>query len=168
MRLIPHQYTYYTIAALGFRVPQPVKRSLTTMQIAQFVIGVNFAAIHLFASYTVPVSTPYTLVHTVTSAAAEAASAVSASATSVAAAASATGFGAIFKKMLFRAAGEEGLAENVRDDSGHLFGREVTNNVHHTREEIRWRNEYVKVPCIDTTGQSFAVWLNVIYLLPLT
>ncbi|OMP82897.1 putative fatty acid elongation protein 3 [Diplodia seriata] len=160
-------YTYYTVSALGVRVPQPVKRALTTMQIAQFVIGANFAAIHLFISYTVPVSTPYTLVHHVTSAAAEAASAVSSSATSVAAAASATGIGAVIKKMLLRAAGEEGLAENVRDDSGNIFGPEAVKAAE-TREEIKWRDEYVRVPCIDTTGQSFAIWLNVIYLLPLT
>ncbi|KAL1613701.1 putative gns1 sur4 family protein [Diplodia seriata] len=160
-------YTYYTVSALGVRVPQPVKRALTTMQIAQFVIGANFAAIHLFISYTVPVSTPYTLVHHVTSAAAEAASAVSSSATSVAAAASATGIGAVIKKMLLRAAGEEGLAENVRDDSGNIFGPEAVKAAE-AREEIKWRDEYVRVPCIDTTGQSFAIWLNVIYLLPLT
>lgn len=69
--------------------------------------------------------------------------------------------------MLFRAAGQEGLAENVRDDSGNIFGPEAGNTVE-TREETRWRDEYVKVPCIDTTGQSFAIWLNVIYLMPLT
>ncbi|KAL1630275.1 hypothetical protein SLS56_005100 [Neofusicoccum ribis] len=160
-------YTYYTVSALGVRVPQPIKRTLTTMQITQFVIGANFAAIHLFTSYTVPVSTPYTLVHSVTSAAAEAASAVSASATSAVSSASATGVAAVIKKMLFRAAGEEGLAENVRDESGNIFGPEASNTVD-TREEIRWRDEYVRVPCIDTTGQSFAIWLNVIYLLPLT
>lgn len=137
------------------------------MQIAQFVIGANFAALHLFVSYTVPVSTPYTLVHTVTSAAAEAASAVSSSATSVAAVAGATGLGSVIKKMLLRAAGEEGLAENVRDDSGNIFGAEAGNTAA-TREEIKWRDEYVRVPCIDTTGQSFAIWLNVIYLMPLT
>ncbi|KAB2577583.1 putative fatty acid elongation protein 3 [Lasiodiplodia theobromae] len=160
-------YTYYTVSALGVRVPQPIKRTLTTMQIAQFVIGANFAALHLFVSYTVPVSTPYTLVHTVTSAAAEAASAVSSSATSVAAVAGATGLGSVIKKMLLRAAGEEGLAENVRDDSGNIFGAEAGNTAA-TREEIKWRDEYVRVPCIDTTGQSFAIWLNVIYLMPLT
>lgn len=160
-------YTYYTVSALGVRVPQPIKRTLTTMQIAQFVIGANFAAIHLFVSYTVPVSTPYTLIQNVGSVAVSAASAVSSSATAAASAASATGLGAVFKKMLFRAAGQEGLAENVRDDSGNIFGPEAGNTVE-TREETRWRDEYVKVPCIDTTGQSFAIWLNVIYLMPLT
>jgi len=34
--------------------------------------------------------------------------------------------------------------------------------------EIRYRNEYKEIPCIDTTGQSFAIWFNIIYLLPLT
>ncbi|KAH7026763.1 fatty acid elongase [Macrophomina phaseolina] len=160
-------YTYYTVSALGVRVPQPIKRSLTTMQIAQFIVGANFAAAHLFVSYTVPVSTPYILVQTVSSAAASAASAVSSSATAAASATSATGLGGVIKKLLFRAAGEEGLAENVRDDSGNVFGPEAANTVE-IRDEIRWRDEYIRVPCISTTGQSFAIWLNVIYLMPLT
>lgn len=80
--LIPRlQYTYYTLSALGVRVPQRIKRALTTMQIAQFVIGTLFAASHLFISYTVPVSTPYTVVtkvrELVTSIASAASSAVS-------------------------------------------------------------------------------------------
>src|SRR4051812_32775403 len=97
------------------------------MQIAQFIVGANFAAAHLFVSYTVPVSTPYILVQTVSSAAASAASAVSSSATAAASATSATGLGGVIKKLLFRAAGEEGLAENVRDDSGNVFSPEATN-----------------------------------------
>ncbi|KAF2083949.1 hypothetical protein K490DRAFT_76184 [Saccharata proteae CBS 121410] len=157
-------YTYYTIAALGIRVPQRVKRTLTTMQIMQFLVGATFAAAHLCISYTVPVSTPYTLYHTVTSVVSAVASAAS---SEVASAVATAGMGAHVKKFLFRAAGQEALAENVRDDAGHVFGQEAQ-HITETISETRWRDEYQRVPCIDTTGQSFAIWLNVIYLMPLT
>ncbi|KAF2143331.1 uncharacterized protein K452DRAFT_357665 [Aplosporella prunicola CBS 121167] len=160
-------YTYYTVSALGFKVPQGIKRTLTTMQIMQFVVGASFATLHLFVAYTVPVSTPYTLVHTITSAVESAATAASSSLNSAATAVATAGLGAYLRKLAYRAAGEEGLAENVRDEQGHIFGPEASHHVE-TREEVRWRNEYVKVHCLDTTGQAFAVWLNVIYLMPLT
>lgn len=161
-------YTYYTISALRFRVPQTVKRTLTTMQIAQFVAGVSFAAAHLFISYTVPVATPYTMLKTVSSTA-SAVSSVASSAISQAAVVTATAnVGAFLKKLAYRAAGEEGLAENVRNSQGEVFGPEAERVVETIRRETRYRNEYREIPCIDTTGQSFAIWLNIIYLLPLT
>ena len=49
------QYTYYTLTIFSIPVPQALKRSLTTIQIIQFVVGVLGATIHLFLSYTVPV-----------------------------------------------------------------------------------------------------------------
>ncbi|OCK92177.1 uncharacterized protein K441DRAFT_697969 [Cenococcum geophilum 1.58] len=161
-------YTYYTISALRFRVPQTIKRTLTTMQIAQFVVGVSFAAAHLFISYTVPVSTPYTLFKTISSTA-SATSSVASSAISQAVIATATAnVGAFLKKLAYRAAGEEGLAENVRNNQGQVFGPEAERVVEAIQRETKYRNEYQEVPCIDTTGQSFAIWLNIIYLLPLT
>lgn len=159
-----HQYTYYTISALRIRVPQAIKRTLTTLQISQFVLGATFAALHLFVYYTVPVSTPYKLVSTVTSIAAAATS----TAASLASAAASAGMGAYLKKLAYRAAGEEGLAENVRDAQGHYFGPEADRIIETLKEETRWRDEYHRIPCIDTTGQAFAIWLNIIYLLPLT
>ncbi|KAJ9638351.1 hypothetical protein H2199_007038 [Coniosporium tulheliwenetii] len=145
-------YTYYTLSALGVRVPQRIKRALTTMQIAQFVIGTLFAASHLFISYTVPVSTPYTVVtkvrELVTSIASAASSAVS--------------------DIALRAAGEEGLAENVRNNQGQVFGADAERYVDTERHDTRYRNEYQRVDCINTSGQAFAIWLNLIYLLPLT
>ncbi|KAI1131549.1 GNS1/SUR4 family-domain-containing protein [Nemania abortiva] len=83
-------YTYYTITAFNIRVPTFIKRSLTSLQISQFIIGASAAMVHSFISYLVPV----------------------------------------------QAAG-----------SG---------------------TKYQKVDCIDTTGQTFAIWLNVFYLAPLT
>ncbi|KAI2637295.1 GNS1/SUR4 family-domain-containing protein [Xylaria nigripes] len=83
-------YTYYTVTAFNIRVPTLVKRSLTSLQISQFVIGASVAMVHSFISYLVPVEAE----------------------------------GSITK--------------------------------------------YQKVDCIDTTGQTFAIWLNVFYLAPLT
>ena len=138
------------------------------MQIAQFVVGVSFAAAHLFISYTVPVSTPYTLFKTISSTA-SATSSVASSAISQAVIATATAnVGAFLKKLAYRAAGEEGLAENVRNNRGQVFGPEAERVVEAIQRETKYRNEYREVPCIDTTGQSFAIWLNIIYLLPLT
>lgn len=163
------------------------------MQITQFLVGASFAAAHLFISYSVPVSLPYTVVSAVEAIVSEisaAASSISedpgaafASATSSVAAAVATATidldkHAWFKKLAFRAAGFEGLAEAVRDKHGETFGLE-----HDTRplkdalrrierpkfvEEIRYRTEYQEVHCLDTDGQAFAIWLNVAYLMPLT
>ncbi|KAK8152982.1 GNS1/SUR4 family-domain-containing protein [Phyllosticta citrichinensis] len=161
-------YTYYTFAALGVRVPQGLKRTLTTMQIAQFVIGASFAMVHLFVAYTIPVSTPYTILHKATVAVESLASEASAAAASAGSVAAAGASWPAFKKILLRAAGEEGLAENVRDDSGSAGGGAAGSPGGEVVEETRWRKEYVKVNCIDTTGQSFAIWLNVIYLMPLT
>ncbi|KAF2196867.1 hypothetical protein GQ43DRAFT_435640 [Delitschia confertaspora ATCC 74209] len=165
-------YTYYTLSALGYRVPQWIKRTLTTLQITQFILGGSFAAIHLFLSYTLPVSVPYEtseIVHTTTSTVASllptGTSSVLASATGGAAAA--------LKKLVYRAAGEEGLAENVDDT---FAGDYAHADVHEPQQvivkqavkKVVYRTHYQEVNCLDTTGQSFAVWVNLVYLLPLT
>ena len=76
------QYTYYTIGALNYRVPQALKRTLTTLQIIQILWGVTYAGSHLFIAYDIPVTTPYTVVSLVQN--------VASSISSVASAASAT------------------------------------------------------------------------------
>lgn len=165
-------YTYFTLSALGIRVPMVVKRALTTMQITQFLFGASFAAIHLFVKYDIPIATAYKISHPVSSALAAATSTVSsvaASATSVVEPAVQTFGVALLKRFLLRAAGEEGVAENVRDPvTGHAITPEVEEAVQRYHEETRWRTDYTTVNCIDTTGQSFAIWLNLIYLAPLT
>ncbi|KAF3934974.1 hypothetical protein ABW19_dt0210015 [Dactylella cylindrospora] len=47
-------YTYYTLSALKIRVPVFLKRTLTTMQITQFLVGGSGAAIQIFISYVPP------------------------------------------------------------------------------------------------------------------
>lgn len=189
------QYTYYTLSALGYRVPNFVKRTLTTMQITQFLVGAGFAAIHLFVSYTVPVSVAHKIAEQVTSSvqpssiASTVSSAVS-TATESASAVLPTATGpalAFLWKLVYRAAGDEGLAENIPVPGSSLIPahqshiptapavhhenpvqRLLHHHQTHTVDRIVYRTEYQHVPCIDTSGQAFAIYLNLIYLAPLT
>ncbi|RAL05493.1 elongation of very long chain fatty acids protein [Aspergillus ibericus CBS 121593] len=133
-------YTYYTLTALRIRIPTVIKRSLTTMQITQFIIGSTMAASYLFFSYTLPVgqSAPVPPVEI----------------PGVAVGTAGAGLVPWIKKLAFRAAGAEGLAENVGTTEGSVAPR-----VLHVGP---------MVTCMDTSGQGFAIWLNVMYLLPLT
>ncbi|KAF3035877.1 hypothetical protein E8E11_003596 [Didymella keratinophila] len=188
-------YTYYTLSALGYRVPNFVKRTLTTMQITQFLVGASFAALHLFVSYTVPVSVAHKIAETVTSSVqpSSIASSVSSAIQSVTETASAvlpTSTGpalAFLWKLVYRAAGDEGLAENIPVPGSSIIPVQqphppttvaahenpVQRLLHphhntHTVDRIVYRTEYQHVPCIDTSGQAFAIYLNLIYLAPLT
>ncbi|KAJ5532793.1 hypothetical protein N7494_009345 [Penicillium frequentans] len=49
-------YTYFSITALGFRVPVSIKRSLTTLQIGQFLLGGAIAVCYLFIGYDISTS----------------------------------------------------------------------------------------------------------------
>lgn len=82
-------------------------------------------------------------------------------------------YGALLKRILLRAAGDEGVAENVHERrTGDLAISSAVPSaseaVQRYREETRYRNDWHTVHCIDTTGQAFAVWLNLVYLAPLT
>ncbi|TLD27756.1 hypothetical protein E2P81_ATG11044 [Venturia nashicola] len=165
-------YVYYTLSAVGIRVPQRIKRTLTTMQISQFIIGITFASMHLFVTYTVPVSATETVLNTVKSAVESAASVASSVYDGPVSTATMAGTAAWFKKMLLRAAGEEGLAENSLNSRGELFGPEAdsieNNRQQYEQHQRSSRPTWETIPCIDTTGQAFAVWLNLAYLAPLT
>ncbi|KAK3047734.1 hypothetical protein LTR09_010848 [Extremus antarcticus] len=187
-------YIYFAASALGHRAPQSFKRTLTSFQIAQFVFGASYAAAHLFVKYDIPIEIPYHLTNYIehaVSSASSAATAATKSATSVASAVSsfaesptvAPTMGAWIKKMLLRAAGEEGVAERVgmeqrirdgmRDPLG--FAAQDLQGVEQKAEkwfekryETHYRSEWTKTDCIDTTGEAFAIYLNLLYLLPLT
>ncbi|KAJ5581554.1 hypothetical protein N7535_000174 [Penicillium sp. DV-2018c] len=137
-------YTYYTLTALRIRVPNAIKRSLTTMQITQFVFGTNMAAAYLFVHYTIPYPSGSAALQQITKAASLAATATAE-----------LGSVSWLKKLAFRAAGAEGIAENV----GTPFVAAPVQESGYSQQ---------MVTCLDTTGQAFAVWLNVSYLLPLT
>jgi hypothetical protein len=114
------------------------------MQITQFVFGTNMAAAYLFVQYTIPYPSGSAALQQITKAASLAATTTAE-------------IGSIswLKKMAFRAAGAEGIAENV----GTSFTAAPVQESGYSQQ---------MVTCMDTTGQAFAVWLNVSYLLPLT
>ncbi|XXH02558.1 hypothetical protein Hte_008935 [Hypoxylon texense] len=97
-------YTYYTLSAISVPVPLALKRSLTTMQIIQFVFGASYAALHSFISYTIPI--------------------------------------------------QVSSRENNQQSS--------------PESSVKYYTEYQTIPCIDTSGETFAIWFNVLYLAPLT
>ncbi|CAI0654051.1 unnamed protein product, partial [Colletotrichum noveboracense] len=91
-------YTYYTITAFNIRVPMAIKRTLTTMQITQFLVGASYAMLHSFVSYTVPV-TVYTSKKAAEAAASEAVTSTAAETATTAAAGAFEGL----KNMVFGA-----------------------------------------------------------------
>ena len=161
------KYIYYTLSTLEIRVPMALKRVLTSLQIIQFVFGASYALAHLFVAYDIPVYVPYIFIHNLSSTIPSAA--LSASSGVVSATATA-GLSSWLKKAALRAAGEEGLAMNVRNDQGDTFGLDAVHAAESERsqEETRYKLEYQTINCLDTAGQSFAILLNVVYLAPLT
>ncbi|EMC92077.1 hypothetical protein BAUCODRAFT_96766, partial [Baudoinia panamericana UAMH 10762] len=162
-------YTYFTASALGYKVPNSVKRTITTLQIAQILFGATYAAAHLFIAYDIPISTPYQVASTVqraVSSISSAASVVSSTATEAASTVSTliespsaiATMGTLIKKLLLRAAGEEGLAE-----------RKVQEKIEEYEQafETRYHTSWTKTNCIDTSGEAFAIYLNLLYLAPL-
>ncbi|KAK3074220.1 hypothetical protein LTR53_003507 [Teratosphaeriaceae sp. CCFEE 6253] len=167
-------YTYFTFSALGYRVPQGLKRALTSLQIAQFVFGASYAAAHLFVAYDIPIQSSYQVASIVERAASSVSSvAVAATSTVSSLIESPTpkDMGAFIKKMLLRAAGEEGLAERVRDRDHHLIPEKLEAKIEYFNEqtfETHHRTDWTRVNCIDTSGEAFAIYLNLLYLAPLT
>ncbi|OJJ45775.1 hypothetical protein ASPZODRAFT_133645 [Penicilliopsis zonata CBS 506.65] len=160
-------YTYYTLTALSVRIPTRIKRSLTTMQITQFLIGTTMAASYLFISYTLPVAQP--VAPTLRQISAVAAASVSSSGTTVASAATAESLVLWLKKLALRAAGAQGIAENVGSSRVQPLVGDISNAASTASQQQGVPGvEYPMVTCMDTTGQAFAIWLNVMYLLPLT
>lgn len=111
------------------------------MQITQFFFGTQMAAAYLFVYYTIPYPAGSAALHHLTKLAPV-----------VANASAEAGAVSWLKKLAFRAAGAEGIAENVG-------GAMTAPRAGYTHE---------LVTCMDTSGQAFATWLNVTYLLPLT
>ncbi|KAI0025043.1 GNS1/SUR4 family-domain-containing protein [Xylariomycetidae sp. FL0641] len=142
-------YTYYTITAFNIRVPTAFKRTLTTLQISQFIIGASAAMVHSFISYLIPVQ-----VKVPTADAAAAASSIASAAHATQTAESLMGS---IKQALFSAA-EAAAPGAVVSASG----------ADPTAPDFGFVTRYRKVDCINTSGATFAIWLNVFYLAPLT
>jgi hypothetical protein len=136
---------------------------LTSLQITQFVLGSSLAAAHLFIRYSIPVPVSRVLPLSIPAA-------MSAAESGIAAATATAGLVPWLKKLAFRAAGAEGIAENVLNAQGQHFGADAFNAAQWSQAKNASQNaiQYQMIDCIDTTGQSFGIWLNVMYLLPLT
>ncbi|KAJ0343108.1 hypothetical protein COL922a_000436 [Colletotrichum nupharicola] len=148
-------YTYYTITAFNIRVPMAIKRTLTTMQITQFLVGASYAMLHSFVSYTVPV-TVYTSKRAAEAAASEAVTSTAAETATTAAAGAFEGL----KNMVFGAGAK--VAEEAAGASVAAAAAAPP------QPGFIAETVYVTQPCITTSGETFAIWLNVFYLAPLT
>lgn len=131
-----------------------IKRTLTSLQITQFLVGASYAMIHSFVSYSIPVTK--TIVQDAT---APAAASVDAD-NSVPA--SGPAFLDNIKQMVLGMASKvtTSVAEQAASAEANAEPEQsTTQQIVHTQEIV---------PCINTTGQTFAIWLNVLYLAPLT
>ena len=147
-----------------------MKQTLTTLQIVQIVFGGTYAFAHLFIAYDIPIEKQYLYVHNLSTALPSTVSTISSAVSSAFASATATaGLGSWLKKVALRAAGEEGLAENVRNYQGVTFGIDAVHaaQMEKAQEEIRYKWETQTVHCLDTSGEAFAIFFNLIYLAPL-
>lgn len=126
-------------------MPTAIKRTLTTLQITQFLIGASYAMVHSFVYYTVPVHVPV-------GDAAEFASSTPAAAAAAETARAAGGFlDSVKQAVLGAAAPAAASPPAVASVDG-----------------VAYQIQQRAVPCITTAGQTFAIWLNVLYLAPLT
>ena len=147
-----------------------MKQTLTFLQIAQIVFGASYAFAHLFVAYDIPIEEAYSYVHNLSTALPSTISTVSSTLSSaISSATVAAGLGSWLKKVALRAAGEEGLAENVRNYQGETFGIDAIHaaEVEKAQEEIRYRLSSQRVHCLDNSGQVLAILMNLVYLAPL-
>ncbi|KAK6865112.1 elongation of fatty acids protein sre1 [Apiospora arundinis] len=144
-------YTYYTVTAFNIRVPTTIKRTLTTLQITQFLVGASYAMVHSFVYYTIPVKVA------VPKPAAAVAASVAAAATENA---STGGVLGSLKNMVF------GAAEAA--NAGAIVSSNTASSGASSAQELVYQTQYQTVPCVTSAGSTFAIWLNVLYLAPLT
>lgn len=129
------------------------------MQITQFIVGVFYAVIHSFVAYTVPVAT--IVVRTDIADAATTSAAIGSEATT-----SVTG-PAFLDNLKQLVMGVASKVTSAAADAAEVPPAEANGGPQFTTvEEIVYVPQFV--PCITTTGQTFAIWLNVLYLAPLT
>ena len=147
-------------------MPQQIKKTLTVLQIFQILFGSTYAFLHLFIAYDVPYYAVYRVMNNLTTALPTAASTAS---SAMSTAAQSVDFSAWLKKAALRAAGEEGLAENVRNSRGETFGIDAVHaaKVEKAQEQITYKLSMTRTHCLDTSGEVFAIIINLLYLAPL-
>lgn len=137
------------------------------MQITQIIFGISYAAAHLFVAYDVPYYATYRVMNNLSTALPSVAATATSAFSSMSASADFAGW---LKKAALRAAGEEGLAENVRNHNGQPFGIDAIRSMQSekSQEELIYKLSMTKTHCLDTSGEVFAILLNFLYLAPLT
>jgi hypothetical protein len=148
--IVSLQYTYYTITAFNVKVPNVLKRSLTSLQITQFIFGASAAMINSFIYYTIPVKVPVASSHVSMAAGAE----------------PTAGAGLIdsLKQVLVGAAEAVNPGAVVSTGNNGRAAAPAAASAASAAYEI----QYQTVPCITSPSSTFAIWLNVLYLAPLT
>ncbi|KAL2886362.1 Elongation of very long chain fatty acids protein 3 [Ceratocystis lukuohia] len=143
-------YTYYTVTAFNIRVPMVIKRSLTTMQITQFLVGVVCAMSYAFVAYALPMTVQ--VAETVAAAEPQPTASMAEANDSVLSTLKQMVIGVMTKAADVAAAASSAAA------------------VESSAAPTNYRTEtvYVTQNCVNSSGVQFAVWLNVFYLAPLT
>ncbi|CAG7926758.1 unnamed protein product [Penicillium olsonii] len=118
-------YSYYALTSLKIPLPGALKQTLTSLQIAQFLVGGAMGLGYLFVEYDAPVYR---------------------SANNTTASASA------FKDSMGKFDYHLSTTGNFKDQIASDLQRET---------------EVQRVPCLQDSGQSFPVFITVLYLLPL-
>ena len=114
-----------------------IKRTLTSLQITQFLIGASYAMVHSFVSYTLPVGGGQT------------------GSGGAAAAPAASPTGSLLDGLKGLVYGPGAVGHPSAPSAAATSGQQN-------------QQQHILMPCITTTGQTFAIWLNVLYLAPLT
>ena len=124
-----------------------IKRSLTTMQITQFLVGASYAMVHSFVSIAVPV--------TITTESVIPGESVANAPTASTIPSVGSAFDSLKQLVFGAAAAAPAVVDKVVQPA---VGKTIT-----TAQTVQ-----VTQPCIATSGETLAIWLNVFYLAPLT
>lgn len=140
------QYTYYTLSAFSIKIPNVMKRTLTSMQITQFVVGATFAMVHSFITYVAPITSTHIV--------AEDAPATKSAPIDYIIPTAISALDSL-KNLIF---GSDNVAHKAAAAASPSAQKMTTVT----------QTSQLAQPCIVTSGETFAIWLNVLYLAPLT
>lgn len=125
-----------------------MKRTLTSMQITQFVVGASCAMVHSFITYIAPVTSTHVV--------AEDAPATKSAPIDYIIPTAISALDSL-KSLIF---GSDKVANGAAAAAAAAPSAQKLTTVTSTSQLAQ--------PCIVTSGETFAIWLNVLYLAPLT
>lgn len=125
-----------------------MKRTLTSMQITQFVVGASFAMVHSFITYIAPITSTHVV--------AEDAPATKSAPIDYIIPTAISALDSL-KSLIF---GSDKVANGAAAAAAAAPSAQKLTTVTSTSQLAQ--------PCIVTSGETFAIWLNVLYLAPLT